>query len=207
MDGERNEVRCQAGFMGAPDHWGYKKNEICQRTSSPWGINIRRPNLGPPSLSLPGLSLSFVCRTCGGRDVTLMSARVLSVDKLPTVLWRDKLSRLIISLSLTARQLIKAPQGSIISSFSSPALSAGGVRPLMGWGGWGVLEMTSWAWADSLGQEAKLVQTRIHDWACTNVSVAKTKAREKEARQRKQGEKMTVKAAETALLSQRIVVP
>lgn len=57
-------------------------------------------------------------RTCGGRDVTLMSARVLSVDKLPTILWRDKLSRLIISLSLTARQLIKAPQGSIISSFS-----------------------------------------------------------------------------------------
>lgn len=71
-------------------------------------------------------------RTCGGRDVTLMSARVLSVDKLPTILWRDKLSRLIISLSLTARQLIKAPQGSIISSFSSPVLSAGGVRPLMG---------------------------------------------------------------------------
>lgn len=68
-------------------------------------------------------------RTCGGRDVTLMSARVLSVDKLPTILWRDKLSRLIISLSLTARQLIKAPQGSIISSFSS-----GGVRPLMGGG-------------------------------------------------------------------------
>lgn len=49
--------------------------------------------------------------------------------------------------------------------------------------------MTSWAWADRRGQEAKLVQTRIHDWACTNVSVAKTKAREKEARQRKQGEK------------------
>lgn len=73
-------------------------------------------------------------RTCGGRDVTLMSARVLSVDKLPTILWRDKLSRLIISLSLTVRQLIKAPQGSIISSFSSPALSAGGVRPLMGGG-------------------------------------------------------------------------
>lgn len=144
-------------------------------------------------------------RTCGGRDVTLMSARVLSVDKLPTILWRDKLSRLIISLSLTARQLIKAPQGSIISSFSSPALSAGGVRPLMGGGG--ILEMTSWAWADRRGQEAKLVQTPIHDWACTNVSVAKTKAREKEARQRKQGEKMTVKAAETALLSQRIVVP
>lgn len=144
-------------------------------------------------------------RTCGGRDVTLMSARVLSVDKLPTILWRDKLSRLIISLSLTVRQLIKAPQGSIISSFSSPALSAGGVRPLMGGGG--ILEMTSWAWADRRGQEAKLVQTRIHDWACTNVSVAKTKAREKEARQRKQGEKMTVKAAETALLSQRIVVP
>lgn len=143
-------------------------------------------------------------RTCGGRDVTLMSARVLSVDKLPTVLWRDKLSRLIISLSLTARQLIKAPQGAIISSFSSPALSAGGVRPLMGGG---VLEVTSWAWADRWGQEAKLVQTRIHDWACTNVSVAKTKAREKEARQRKQGEKMTVKAAETALLSQGIVVP
>lgn len=70
-------------------------------------------------------------RTCGGRDVTLMSARVLSVDKLPTILWRDKLSRLIISLSLTARQLIKAPQGSIISSFSS-----GGVRPLMGGHPW-----------------------------------------------------------------------
>lgn len=56
-------------------------------------------------------------RTCGGRDVTLMSARVLSVDKLPTILWRDKLSRLIISLSLTARQLIKAPQGTRLHNF------------------------------------------------------------------------------------------
>lgn len=137
-------MRCQVGCVGSqqllqPDHRHYKKNETSQRTSTPWGINIRRPNLWPPSRSFPLLSFSFSsppsprtwlqpgdmqiihrCQLeCGawGR-----SPQRGTQKNLPMISWHDKWSRLIICLSLMAWQLIKALQGCIICSVPSFAV-------------------------------------------------------------------------------------
>lgn len=134
-DGERNEVkkemRCQVDCMGSqrllqPDHWDYKKNETSQRTSSHRGINIRWPNLWPPSQSfLPLFPLLHLLVPAARRhaDFTQMSAREWSTSpqrgtqkNLPTILWQDKWSRLIVCLDLMAWQLIKALQGCIMCS-------------------------------------------------------------------------------------------
>lgn len=51
------EMRCQVDCVDYTLQRDYKKIEPSQRTSTPWGINIRQPNPWPPSQSL--LSSSF----------------------------------------------------------------------------------------------------------------------------------------------------
>lgn len=116
----KKEMRRQVDCVGSQqllqsDHWDYKKSETSQRipeeSTSVRRISDLHQNHSPLSSSFssppsPRTCSQETCRVHGeahGRSFTMIS-------------WHDKWSRLIICLSLTAWQLIKALQGCIICS-------------------------------------------------------------------------------------------
>lgn len=104
---------------------------------------------------------------------SLLSPQWGLLKTLPKTFWHDKLSRLIVSLSLMAWQLITRLHNLPCPSLSfriQPVLQ----RPLI----WGEtsLSRSYWAWPDRQGQEGRQEQTRnIHDYACNSVSKLKNK--------------------------------